>query len=294
MSKAPRNPRETLTPKLLNLGCGTRSSPDSVWTNVDFQSFSNWVIAHDLNQGIPFADETFDAVYHSHLLEHFTAKDGVRFVGECFRALKKRGILRVVVPDLEQICRLYLESLQRAEAGDQSWHSKYDWIKLEMYDQCVRTTTGGAMAEYLGRADLPDKEFVISRAGSVARELIETAGRNKPDTAREQRPFWRRGLSKLRRTPRKISHMIRTSLLTRREQEALKLGLFRLGGEVHQWMYDQYSLGKLLEGIGFTDVRRCPADDSAIARWNEYHLDIDPNGFEHAPASLYMEGVKPS
>ena len=116
--------------KLLNLGCGPRFSSDPVWTNVDFHSNSPQVIAHDLNRGIPFPAETFDAIYHSHVLEHFAPQDGAQFIAECRRVLKPGGILRVAVPDLEQICRLYLAALEGARAGDESWRSRYDWLKL--------------------------------------------------------------------------------------------------------------------------------------------------------------------
>ena len=40
--------------ELLNLGCGTRFHPS--WTNVDFVSTGNNVIAHNLLNGIPFED----------------------------------------------------------------------------------------------------------------------------------------------------------------------------------------------------------------------------------------------
>jgi hypothetical protein len=82
--------------------------------------------------------------------------------------------------------------------------------------------------------------------------------------------------------------------LTRHERQALAVGLFRLDGEVHQWMYDRYSLRTLLESTGFVRVRACSATDSAIREWNEYCLDVEEDGSEYAPSSLYMEGLKPS
>ena len=70
-----------------------------------------------------------------------------------------------------------------------------------------------------------------------------------------------------------------------------KVGRFRMGGEVHQWMYDRYSLNILLEEAGFNDVKVSTANSSAIAGWSEYGLDSDG---EHVfkPDSLFMEGVK--
>jgi SAM-dependent methyltransferase len=281
-------------PRLLNLGCGPRFCDDPNWTNLDFVSLADSVIAHDLNRGLPFQDESFDAVYHSNVLEHFAPSDGGRLIGECFRVLKPRGILRVVVPDLEMICRSYLEALSHLESGDESWHGKYDWLRLVMFDQAVRTKPGGAMGDYLRQPQLRDKEFLAGFGGSIAREAIEAAGDLPDDT--EVSPtisFWKRASYKYRYERARIARGIRTALLDRHEKEALKLGLFRLSGEIHQWMYDSYSLRSLLEEIGFVEVRRCLSTESAIPQWNDYFLDFDPDGFEHAPGGVYMEGVKP-
>ncbi len=45
----------------INLGCGSTIHKD--WTNVDFVSTSENVRAHNLLQGVPFGDNTFE-VHH--------------------------------------------------------------------------------------------------------------------------------------------------------------------------------------------------------------------------------------
>src|SRR5207302_1827164 len=100
---------------------------------------------HDVTSSLPFDDCHFDAVYHAHLLEHLPRERVPSFLGECFRVLKPGGVLRVVVPDLEQIARLYLESLEAAWDGDRDASQRYRWAMLEMYDQMVRERPGGAM-----------------------------------------------------------------------------------------------------------------------------------------------------
>ena len=58
--------------RLLNLGCGNRYHHS--WINMDFSPRGADVIAHNLYKGIPSESNTFDVVYHSHLLEHFPKK----------------------------------------------------------------------------------------------------------------------------------------------------------------------------------------------------------------------------
>jgi SAM-dependent methyltransferase len=279
---------------LLNLGCGARYSGNRDWTNVDFKSADPRVIEHDLKQGLPFAEGAFDGVYHSHVLEHFLTADGRRFIEECRRVLKPGGVLRVAVPDGAQICRLYLEALAKLESGAAEWQGRYDWLLLELYDQAVRTVPGGEMATYLRRPDLPDKEFIIARIGNIGREIIERAVESRAASPSQAPapPVWRRWAGRLKRAPGRLRERLKVSLLSERERQALTLGMFRLSGEAHQWLYDQYSLRRLLEGAGFREVRRCAATESRIENWATYYLDVGEDGAEHAPSSLYMEGLK--
>ena len=102
--------------RYVNLGCGSRCHP--AWINIDIAPCVPGVIAHDLSRGIPLPDSSCDVVYHSHLVEHLRPEDARRFMKECYRVLKAGGILRVATPDLERICRLYLEKLEGAFASE--------------------------------------------------------------------------------------------------------------------------------------------------------------------------------
>lgn len=67
--------------KYLNLGCGHRFH--SSWTNINFISTDENVIACDLKKGIPFPEKSFDVVYHSHMLEHLSKAESELFINEC-------------------------------------------------------------------------------------------------------------------------------------------------------------------------------------------------------------------
>lgn len=283
-------------PRLANLGHGSRICRDRCWTNMDLSSLNDQVISHNLLQGIPFPDDTFDGVYHSDLLEHFSRGDGERLMRECFPVLRPGGIVRVVVPDLEQICRAYLDPLEKVESGNARWRARYDWIVLEMQDQATRTAPGGEMTRCLRQPNVLDPKFVIARTGTVGRDFLRGTGAHQSIDKNESvasNVYLQRLAGKIRLVPRIARKLMRSIVLNQHERKALRLGLFRLSGEVHEWMYDRYSLRVLLHDIGFAEIRQCSGAESSIPRWNVYFLDIDPDGFEHAPSSLYMEGFKP-
>ncbi|PNW30957.1 UNVERIFIED_CONTAM: methyltransferase type 11 [Euhalothece sp. KZN 001] len=280
----------------LNLGCGRRYHPD--WTNLDFRSTGEGVIAHNLNQNIPFPNESFDVVYHSHLLEHFSRSNAESFLKECYRVLRPQGVLRVVVPDLEQIAITYLTALEKADGGFEQWQNNYEWILLEMYDQTVRNHSGGDMAAYLSRESIPNEDFIIERLGTEAKNLIEAGKRRRqqPEStkATENRP--KRIAKEIYRFLRYSNH--RRELILKRllgsEYKDLQIGRFRQGGEVHQWMYDRYSLSVLLNKIGLEKVKQCSAKESYVPNWINWNLDTEPDGSIYKPDSLYMEGIKPN
>src|ERR1700683_883679 len=149
------------TARMINLGCGNRFHPACV--NADIAPSHPSVIPCDLSQRLPFPDQDFDVVYHSNVLEHIRRDDALPFLRECFRILKPGGILRVATPDLERICKLYLEKLQQAAAGDSASAHDYDWMLLEMYDQTVREKSGGGMIDFLRQNPLPDESFWVAR-----------------------------------------------------------------------------------------------------------------------------------
>jgi SAM-dependent methyltransferase len=159
---------------LLNLGCGTTTSAD--WNNVDFSPYARlrkmmWlaqglrrlgllsplrfqrlsdldadIIYWDIRKGIPFQDGMFDAVYHSHFLEHLSVDDAVTFLSECCRVLKRNGILRIAVPDLETIGRFYVQSLDlfdREGWGTETLEGHRQAISA-LFDQMVREQITGS------------------------------------------------------------------------------------------------------------------------------------------------------
>ena len=238
---------------ILNLGCGSRTSPACV--NIDwspylrlkrsrlgsavaplllrgerkerFAELADNVVVHDLRRPIPVPDGSVDAVYHSHVLEHIDRHLVGPFLAEIHRTLRPGGIHRVVVPDLEAACRRYLAHLEACEV-DPAAAAEHDGYVGAIIEQMVR------------------------------RESTGVAG---------QAPL-------------------------RRKAENVLLGDARRRGETHQWMYDRVNLAVALTDAGFRDVRVLDHRTSAIPGWDSIRLDELEDGRAYKPESLYLEAVK--
>lgn len=241
--------------KVLNLGCGTKTSASSLVVNIDWsiylrlKSSGLWkrvapffidgerlkrfaempenVLVHNLAKGIPFQSNSVDAVYHSHMLEHFDQGVVDGFLLDVIRVLKPGGIHRIVVPDLEKLCRHYLDHLLICVA-DSAESAKHDDYVADIIEQCVRKESFGTS---------------------------------------QQSPF-------------------------RRKIENFIFGDARKRGETHQWMYDRINLSQALLRNGYRDVTLHSYDTSDIPNWNSFSLDIDERGCQYKPDSLYIEAMK--
>jgi hypothetical protein len=163
---------------------------------------------------------------------------------------------------------------------------------LELYDQTVSNRSGGAMIEYLKQDPLLNKGFLLERCGGEIRRILE-AIRNSTRPKQTRLPFIEVITRRLFAIPQKVLTRFRQKLLGSQGSEALQIGQFRLAGEVHQWMYDRYSLTRLLEQAGFQNPQRRGPTESVIPGWASFHLDTDPDGSTYKPDSIYMEAVKP-
>jgi predicted SAM-dependent methyltransferase len=275
--------------KLLNFGCGSTYHED--WTNIDIFSSSPKVIEHDIRKNLPYPNEYFDACYSSHVIEHMMKNEASNVINECYRVLKPDGIIRIVIPDLELIARAYLNSLEKVVSGEEAAESDYDWMIIELLDQLVRSYSGGEMGDHLTSSYLldRDKNFIKNRIGAEAENYWVPKSQPKSLANRFT-------VKKLLWYFRKIKNTLLEFLVLivggSQSRQSLREGLFRNSGEIHRWMYDRYSLKKLLESSGFTSVRICHAAESQIPNFNKYGLDVSGESVRK-PDSLFMEALKP-
>jgi SAM-dependent methyltransferase len=271
---------------MLNLGCGGRFHPG--WVNVDRISTGRGVRVLNLNQQLPFRDGTFDVVYHSHLLEHFSPAAGMRLLQECYRICRSPGIIRVAVPDLERSAAAYLDILHDIEHGAEGMEPQYDWIMLELFDQAVRTKPGGEMAGFLQHAPAGLAHFLDHRIGTPFRDArLSHTVRDGKSAA-----LLRRGKGIPSRVRELFLVMLCGLIWGRSGIRVAREVIFRRQGEVHKWMYDRFSVCRALREAGFAAPRICRADESRIPGWSAFHLDTNPDGTVYKADSIYCEAEK--
>ena len=276
---------------------------------------SEEVQVHDLRTPLPFFDNYADAIYCSHFLEHLDTGSAAKFLGECLRCLKPKGMLRIVVPDFERMARDYLAIVDELDKGNDR-KIEHNWIQLEFFDQFTRNRPEGEMGSFLLNPQNHDNAFVRKRIGSSINNFSSTDCSIDSNASQINRlPLWRivkkfvvdsafrtdflmkvffsRHYQSFLLYPSdsivaEVLHMI-TPRLSFKE---LKEAEFRKSGEVHRQSFDRYNLKWILEEMGFVQVKQMDASQSSIDNWADYALDMAQDGSVRKADSLYMEARK--
>tara|TARA_B100000787_G_C16142409_1_gene272611 strand:+ start:164 stop:1006 length:843 start_codon:yes stop_codon:yes gene_type:complete len=270
--------------KLLNLACGSKTSSVGDWSNVDFFSPILGVLQMDILKGLKFQNNTFDVVYTAQFIEHITLDQAAFVLKEVNRVLKPGGTLRIVTPDLEEMAESYLSALKSLKTQNNFFVEKqYEWLRLEIFDQVLRDSSGGEMVDFFQDVDQAMDKYLIDRIGHTYVSSIKS--NNTSPLRRSVKDV----IGKLHKVPQRIKSLV-GSMLTSADA---KVGKFRRSGEVHLYVHDLFSLTRILSQAGFVGVSREDAYSSTIFDWEKYHLDI-VDGLVDAPVSLYVEAKKPS
>jgi len=91
--------------KMLHLGCGKRNIPGFI--HVDLDDFSHIDYRHEISTLPMFLANSVDLIYCAHALEYFDREGAKNVLKEWYRVLKPGGILRIAVPDFENIVNVY-------------------------------------------------------------------------------------------------------------------------------------------------------------------------------------------
>lgn len=90
--------------KKINIGSGRDIRDDYI--NVDHRQIDGVDVIADV-RSLPFEKGSLDEIYASHVVEHFTEKDAKEILAYWFTLLKKGGVIRIIVPNIDVMAREY-------------------------------------------------------------------------------------------------------------------------------------------------------------------------------------------
>jgi predicted SAM-dependent methyltransferase len=109
--------RQTGQPKL-QIGGGWNRLDG--WLNTDLKLVPG-VMLMDATERFPFSDETMEFVFTEHMIEHVSQKEGTFMLRECYRVMRKGGVIRVTTPNLVAITGLCSDPLSEVQRKYLSW-----------------------------------------------------------------------------------------------------------------------------------------------------------------------------
>lgn len=109
----------------LHLGCGGRRVPG--WLNVDVHGSDMDI---DITAPLPFSSGLFSDVVSQHVIEHLELKNELLpLLGELRRVMQPQGMLWLSCPDIEKICRSYIEHRMQDLYTDR--RTRFPWFSYD-------------------------------------------------------------------------------------------------------------------------------------------------------------------
>lgn len=259
-----RDSKQTKKPLMINLGCGDRVHPD--WVNLDYSRANRlkvslvgrWLTDLNVLSPAPLNYKDHDLrkgiPYDSKAVEYVYCSHVLEHIDRAYVQKFVAEIFRVLRPG--GICRVVVPDLEKA-ANDY----------LRALEGCRDKPESAACQTYDHvMLELFD-QFVRTELGGEKGKLASASPHDQETwLQRFKRPFVR-------------------LLLPNDPAET---------GELHRWMYDDYSLVRLLRTVGFARVKRVHYNESDIPDFAAFYLDNELDGSEYKPGSLYVEATKPS
>jgi SAM-dependent methyltransferase len=246
------------------------------------------LINHPLDQPLPFSDESFDAIYSFHVIEHLSPRVGERFAGDVHRLLKPGGICRFSTPDLEFHASEYLSCLRNQLASPSTDnYADYQWALFNVIDQAVREVSGGEMLEVIRRGEYRP-EYVKRVNGDLLQFISPEAPAPPAPASPTASARLKLGLTNPTLVLRKIASLVRRGF----RRPSFARPYLEVAHERNLWFFDRLSLRRLLANVGFKNIEMRDYCTSAIPDWNRYNFDQSPFGDYPLEPSLYMEATK--
>jgi predicted SAM-dependent methyltransferase len=115
----------------LHLGCGNKHIDGFI--NIDARQLPGVDVICDVNSLPQYKNDTIDLIYSSHVLEHTRRHEYMGILKRWCELLKEGGMLRLAIPDMEQVIKHYnihgdLRLLRGFLWGGQTYNENYHYM----------------------------------------------------------------------------------------------------------------------------------------------------------------------
>jgi predicted SAM-dependent methyltransferase len=152
---------------LLNVGAGECGKEG--WINLDAFPGTKIDCLYDARKRLPFPSGSIKGIFSEHFFEHLDyTEEAPLFLRECYRVLRKGGVLRIIVPDAEKYLMAYAQGGWREfkslrPLDDQMRDPYYGWeynTRMELVNHVFRQGQQHKFAY-----DFETIEFLLKRNG---------------------------------------------------------------------------------------------------------------------------------
>jgi predicted SAM-dependent methyltransferase len=120
-------------PRHLHLGCGERRAPG--FCNVDITQNRSVDVVDNVATLRRFPDNYAESIYASHVLEHFSHDEAPQVLATWYRVLKPGGTIRISVPDIDRIVKIYVKNWNHFQTnGNSPWIGLIYGGQTDAYD----------------------------------------------------------------------------------------------------------------------------------------------------------------
>ena len=112
--------------KKLHIGCYNHLLEG--WLNCDLTeelviAYGGPIYPLDARLPFPFANDTFDAVFSEHMIEHISYDEASRMLADCYRVLKPGHFIRIATPNLKCFIDLYAAKKTDLQKSYIKWYN---------------------------------------------------------------------------------------------------------------------------------------------------------------------------
>ncbi len=158
------------------------------WVNIDIldvqqEGVTNGHIfhQHDVRNGLEYDENTVNLIYTSHFLEHLTPEEGLTFLKEAYRVLRKGAIIRVIVPDAKLLIKKYQEgkldeydSLNPIVAKSRTEAERLRALLWDHHQSLYDAKALDHTLKMAGFQNVQEMEFEISQSEQMQKETFDS------------------------------------------------------------------------------------------------------------------------